>query len=135
MPVAGAGGQQHGLGLESPSARQNADRVARADLHHFLTLKDVRVLQRVGCHEVHQGLASHLGEARVVLHHRGGGDLTSKGSPFDDDGTQSAARSVNAGREAGRPAADDHQVRLDLLGVAVGNENRLLFHFVEGKHE
>jgi hypothetical protein len=60
---------------------------------------------------------------------------SSQDSPFNDHGTQPAARAVNAGRKAGRATANDHKVCLDFPGVAFRDENRLLLHLVEGKHE
>ena len=39
------------------------------------------------------------------------------------------------GGQPGRPAAHDHKVRLDLFRIAIGDEDRLLFHLLEREHE
>jgi hypothetical protein len=64
-----------------------------------------------------------------------GGHLATQGAFFDNHRAKTAAGAVNAGCQARRTGADNHQVCLDLLSVAVGNEQCLLFHPLEREHK
>ena len=75
---------------------------------------------RLLLHLFHQpGTLDDIGEARVVLHIRGDGELSAGLDALDQDRLQHRARGVNAGGVASRTGADD-----DNLGVSRRGHNR-----------
>ena len=108
---------------------------AGLNLENLFPLKDLNVFQGMTDGDVHEGFPGNTGESGVILHNGGDGDLPPQCSPLDHHGPEAAARRINAGRKPGRTASDNHQIRLDLFGIIIRNENGLRFQLLQGCQE
>ena len=89
----------------------------------------------MGDHDVDQALSPHLGEAGIIFHHRGCGDLSSQEPLFDDMGFDPASGGIDPGGQSGRTSSHDDQVGFNLLGIGFGDEDPLFLHLFQGVQE
>ena len=135
MTVFCTGGQKDRPGLKPSSAGCHHNGVPRLNFHHFLSLKDPRIFQRMAHHEFHQHLAARLGDARVVFDDGRGGNLPSQRILFHNSGFKAAPGGVYPRRETRRPTAHNHQIRFDQRCIVIGNKDILLLQAKNRTHE